>query len=556
MGPALRPPEGAAGSAAPAIFIGLFAAFGGILYGYDTGTIGGIITMTYWRNNFSMGYVNPHGDLDVTANQTAEIVSILSAGTFFGALASSAFGDLFGRRQGLIVSCFIFIAGVIMQSASVAIPLFVAGRFFAGLGVGLVSSLVPLYQSETAPNWIRGTVVGTYQLAITLGLLLASIVNNATKNRMDSGSYRIPIAVQFAWALILIVGMYCLPESPRYLVKSGKHNDAQKSLARLRRLDPEHQQLILEFQEIQENFEHEKMLEGGKPATYLDCFRTSNSVRKRLITGCVLQSLQQLVGINFIFYYGTRFFQSSGIHNPFVIALITNIVNVCSCLPGLYLIDKWGRRPLLLWGAVGMCVTQLIVASVGTAIGLGDETANKTLITFVCVYIFFFECSWGPVAWVVTGELYPLRVRAKCMSMTTASNWLLNWAIAYATPYLVDEGPGNADLGTKVFFIWGGFCAVATAFVFCFIYETKGLALEEVDQLYVRCEQPWKQTKRSTSAGKSDDAEQSRKGQGQRLQNMPVLANTHELESVRTFNSIRKETDGRIESLGSRSRES
>ena len=312
-------------------------------------------------NLFSTGYINDHGLRDVTSSQSSQIVSILSAGTFFGALGAAVIADRLGRRWSLIVSCWVFNAGVIMQTAATSIPLFTAGRFFAGFGVGLVSALstylkppfhnmtdiyiVPLYQSETAPKWIRGVIVGSYQLAITIGLLLAAIINNATHKRQDTGSYRIPIAVQFAWSLVLIIGMFLLPETPRYLIRSGNYNGAVASLAKLRRLPITHEAIIQEIDEIQANHEYELTL--GK-ASYLDCLK--GNVGKRLATGCLLQGLQQLTGINFIFYYGTQYFKNSGIKNAFVISMITSAVNTLSTLPGLWAIDKWGRRPLLLWG--------------------------------------------------------------------------------------------------------------------------------------------------------------------------------------------------------------
>ncbi|KAJ5355166.1 Major facilitator-type transporter ecdD [Penicillium cataractarum] len=485
MGFALKKPDDAVGSAAPAIIIGLFVAFGGVLFGYDTGTISGILAMKKWREMFSTGYVNPKDGLpDVTSSQSSMIVSLLSAGTFFGALGAAPIADYFGRRIGMILDTFVFCFGVILQTASTSIPLFVAGRFFAGLGVGLLSATIPLYQSETAPKWIRGTIVGAYQLAITIGLLLAAIVNNSTKDRMDTGCYRIPVAVQFAWAIILVAGMIILPETPRFLIKKDRYEDATKALARLRRVDVNDPAIVEELSEIQANHEFELRL--GK-ATYLEILR--GSIGKRLATGCGIQALQQLAGVNFIFYYGTTFFQNSGIQNSFVITLITNIINVVSTFPGLYMVEKWGRRPLLMFGAVGMCVSQLIVAIVGTA--ASSTVANKVLIAFVCVYIFFFASSWGPVAWVVTGELFPLKARAKCLSITTATNWLLNWAIAYATPYMVNSGPGNANLQSKVFFIWGGFCFICALFVYTCIYETKGLSLEQVDELYAKVPRAW-----------------------------------------------------------------
>ncbi|OAL07174.1 general substrate transporter [Phaeosphaeriaceae sp. SRC1lsM3a] len=487
MGMMLKKPEGAAGSAFPAIMVGLFVAFGGVLFGYDTGTIGGILGMKYWRDTFSTGYRNKDGDLDITAEQSSLIVSILSAGTFFGALTAAPSADFLGRRLGLVACNIVFCVGVILQTIATDIPVFVAGRFFAGYGVGMISATIPLYQSETAPKWIRGVIVGAYQLAITIGLLLAAIVDNATKDRYDSGSYRIPVAVQFAWAIILFVGCIFLPETPRWFIKKGRPENAAKSLSKLRRLPLDHPSLVEELAEITANHEYELSL--GK-ATYLDCFK--GNLGKRLLTGCLLQSLQQLTGVNFIFYYGTSFFQRAGFSEPFIISMITSSVNVASTFPGLYLVEKWGRRNLLLFGAIGMAVCQFIVAITGTVAGVDNQSAQKALVAFVCIYIFFFACSWGPVAWVVTGEIFPLKVRAKSLSMTTASNWLLNFAIGYATPYMVNDGPGNANMGAKVFFVWGGCCFICIFFVWAMIYETKGLSLEQVDELYGKVDKAWK----------------------------------------------------------------
>ncbi|KAF1969193.1 general substrate transporter [Bimuria novae-zelandiae CBS 107.79] len=487
MGLMIQKPKDAAGAAWPAILVGLFVAFGGVLFGYDTGTIGGILGMKYWRHEFSTGYINKvDGEPDVSSSQTSLIVSILSAGTFFGALTAAPVADAVGRVLGLVACCVVFCLGVILQTAATDIPMFVAGRFFAGYGVGMISATIPLYQSETSPKWIRGAIVGCYQLAITIGLLLAAIVDNATKNHNNSGSYRIPIAVQFAWAIIIFIGCIFLPETPRWYIKKGQPEKAARSLSKLRRLDVEHPALLEELAEITANHEYELSL--GK-ATYLDCFK--GNIGYRLLTGCLLQSLQQLTGVNFIFYYGTKFFQNAGFDNPFIISMITSSINVGSTFPGLYMVEKWGRRNLLLFGAIGMAVCQFIVAITGTVVGTSNQAAQNAMISFVCIYIFFFACSWGPVAWVVTGELFPLKVRAKSLSMTTASNWLLNFAIGYATPYMVNDGPGNANLGAKVFFIWGGCCFVCIFFVWGMIYETKGLALEQVDELYAKVPHAW-----------------------------------------------------------------
>ncbi|KAH0494799.1 hypothetical protein TgHK011_008388 [Trichoderma gracile] len=503
-------PDDEAGASWVAILMGFFVAFGGVLYGYDTGTISGIMAMPYFKDLFSTGYRNPNGELDITATQESAIVSILSAGTFFGALASPLLADFLGRRPALMISTWVFNLGVILQTIATAIPMFLAGRFFAGFGVGLISALIPLYQSETAPKWIRGAIVGAYQLAITIGLLLAAVVNNATANRPDSGSYRIPIAVQFAWSLVLFVGMIFLPETPRFLVRSGKLEKAKAALSRIRRLGPEHEALAAELGQIRANLEAESSV---RKATYADCFR--RPMLKRQFTGMALQALQQLTGINFIFYYGTRYFQNSGVSSGFTIGMITAGINVASTIPGLLAIDRWGRRPLLLLGAVGMCVSQLVVAVVGTVstgqrpsgeIFVKSLAGQQAAVAFVCVFIAFFASTWGPLAWVVTGEIYPLATRAKALSMTTATNWLFNWAIAYSTPYLVNYGPGYANLQSKIFFVWFGACFLCIALVWFFIYETKGLSLEEVDELYAevkvaRKSTTWKPTPRLEAVG-------------------------------------------------------
>lgn len=229
-------------------------------------------------------------------DRVALIVSILSVGTFVGALSAGYVSDKLGRKYGIIISAMIpFNLGVALQTAATEQIMFIMGRLFAGFGVGLISAQIPMYQSETLPKWIRGTIVGCYQLCITIGLFLAAIVSYCTKDRDDSGSYRIPLAIQFAWALILSGGLAFLPETPRYLIKVGKDAKALKSLVFLRRLPADSPHVLAELEEIKANYEYEKSL---GTASYVECFR--GNMGKRTLTGIVLQSLQQLVGINFI----------------------------------------------------------------------------------------------------------------------------------------------------------------------------------------------------------------------------------------------------------------
>lgn len=484
--------EKKAGSTWMGIFVGLFAALGGLLFGYDTGTISGIMAMPYVLEHFprSKGAkLLPPSERKFTSGESSLIVSILSVGTFLGALMAPFFSDTIGRRWTLILSSLVvFNLGIILQTASTSIPLLCAGRAIAGCGVGLVSACIPLYQSECVPKWIRGAVVSCYQFAITLGIFLAACINQGTKDRKDTGSYRIPISIQIIWALLLGGGLLFLPETPRFWVSKGQADKAKNSLSRLRRLPVDHPDLLSEYDEIKASFDYE-MSHGT--STWIDCFSTNNKQRKRLITGVFLQAFQQLTGVNFIFYYGTPFFKSAGIENPFIISIATNIVNMFMTFPGVILIEVIGRRKLLLGGAVGMCVSELLIAIIGVAVSETNKSANKVLVAFTCTFIASFAATWGPGCWAVIGEIFPLRTRAKSIAMSTASNWLWNWAIAFATPYLVDPGKGNANLGRKVFFIWGGCNFLCGLFAYCFVYETKGLSLEQCDELYDNVDQAW-----------------------------------------------------------------
>lgn len=341
-----------------------------------------------------------------------------------------------------------------------------------------------------APKWIRGTLVCFYQLSITIGLLTASIVNMLTAEMKGAAAYQIPLGLQFTWAVVLSLGLLVLPETPRYLIKRGLKDAAAVSLSRLRRLDRLHPALLEELAEIEANHEYELAL---GPATYKDVIFGTPHLGRRTLTGCGLQMLQQLTGVNFIMYYGTTFFVGAGIQNAFLISLIINIVNTISTIPALFVIEAWGRRKVLIYGAVAMAICQLLIASFTAAVGKSmPTTANQILIIFLCIDIFFFAASWGPVAWVITSEIYPLKVRAKSMSISTASNWLLNFGISYGSPYMVEEGSGYADMGTRVFFVWGAFCAVAAVFVWAMVFETSKISLEQIDEMYERVQFAWK----------------------------------------------------------------
>jgi sugar porter (SP) family MFS transporter len=360
------------------------------------------------------------------------------------------------------MGCAIYMIGVVLQVASHGLGLIVAGRLIAGLGVGFESAIVILYMSEICPRKVRGALVAGYQFCITIGLLLASCINYGTKGIDNTGSYRIPIGIQFIFGIVLGGGLFFLPDSPRYFVKRGNVEAARSALARLRGQPADSNYIEAELSEIVANEEYERSMipTSGWVSGWANCFKGSlwkqNSNLRKTILGTSLQMMQQWTGVNFIFYYSTPFLQSTGaIGNAFLISLIFTLVNVCSTPLSFWTVERFGRRPLLIWGALGMLICQFIVAIIGVTAGFnkthtipspagGDPltranniSAVNAQIAFIAIFIFFFASTWGPGAWILIGEVFPLPIRSRGVALSTASNWLWNTIIAVITPYMV-----------------------------------------------------------------------------------------------------------------------
>lgn len=471
-----------------AVVVGLVAAVGGFLYGYDTGLINDILEMPFVKDEFTTSGT-------FTVHQRSLVTGILSLGTFCGALMAPLISDSYGRKFSIIISsALIFNAGNVLQVASKEINMLCIGRAISGVSVGILSASVPLYQAEASPRWVRGSIVYTYQWAITWGLLIASAICQGTKDIRNTGSYRIPVALQFLWSLILCLGMFFLPESPRFYVQKNNMQRAVKSLARLRRLPVHDEDLIEELVEIKANYDYE--LSFGK-TSYIDCFRSGGGRTKqrlRMLTGIGVQAFQQLSGINFIFYYGVNFFASSGLKDYYLMSFITYLVNTVFTIPGIVLIEVMGRRKLLIVGGIGMGIANLIIAIVGVTIG-NHETSGIICVSFSCVFICMFASTWGGGAWALTSDIFSIGIRQKAVSISAATNWLVNCILAFVTPYLIDTGHNTAALGNKIFFIWGGCNIIGAIFVYFIVYETQGLKLEEVDYMYLHCKNAFESTK-------------------------------------------------------------
>ncbi|KAL2118845.1 hypothetical protein VTJ04DRAFT_5804 [Mycothermus thermophilus] len=486
-----------------AYLICAFASFGGIFFGYDSGYINGVL-----GSKIFIEAVEGVGAKSISESNTSLIVSILSCGTFFGAVIAGDVADWIGRKWTVISGCLIYILGVVIQMfTGMGDPLgaIVAGRLIAGLGVGFESAIVILYMSEICPRKVRGALVAGYQFCITIGIMLAACVVYATEGRPDTGSYRIPIAIQFAWALILAGGLACLPDSPRYFVKKGMLDRATDALSRLRGQPRDSHYIQIELAEIVANEEYERQLIPSTTwfGSWAACFKGSvfkpNSNLRKTILGTSMQMMQQWTGVNFIFYYSTPFLKSTGaIENTFLISMVFTIINVCSTPISFWTVERFGRRSILFWGALGMLICQFLVAIIGVTVGFNythpsptDADPERTLannipavnaqIAFICIFIFFFASTWGPGAWIVIGEIFPLPIRSRGVGLSTASNWLWNTIIATITPYMVGENRG--DMKSSVFFVWGSLCTLAFLYTYFFVPETKGLSLEQVDKM-------------------------------------------------------------------------
>ena len=224
-------------------------------------------------------------------------------------------------------------------------------------------------------------------------------------------------------------------QSPRWLIKKNRDADAAHSLSRLPSLPSDDLEVVSELDEIRLNL---KQVEEIGEGSYLDCFRASeNRIRFRTLSGIFLQAFQQLTGINFIFYFGTTFFTNAGIHDPYLISIATSTVNVGMSIPGIWGVERFGRRRLLLVGAIGMTICEYTIAIIGSTTSQSNQSAQFAEVALVCFYIAFFASTWGPIAWVVIGEIFPLKIRAKAISLSTASNWAWNFAIAYASEYFL-----------------------------------------------------------------------------------------------------------------------
>ncbi|MDN5667255.1 MAG: sugar porter family MFS transporter [Renibacterium salmoninarum] len=444
-----------------AIRISVIASLAGFLFGYDTAVIAGAIG--FLTQNFGLGPV-----------QTGFAVSSALIGCVIGAAVSGWIGDRLGRRKTL------FLAGALYSLSAIGAALawdfdsFWIARVVGGLGIGL-SAIVPAYISEISPANIRGRLTSVYQLAITVGILTIYIVNNAIASSGDSQwqittSWRFMLGSELIPAVLFLILLLALPESPRWLMARGQDRQAE---AILRKLDAsmEARELMVE---IREDLDHEQQ---------------SKAVRifgRKLIgitlLACAIAALQQFVGINVIIYYGTSLLGQMNVADPFLQQVLIGSVNVVATLLGMALVDRWGRRPLLVLGGAGVTV---MIAVVGFA-NL-TQTTGPWVMIFIVGYVVVFAATLGPVAWLIIAELAPSLARAKVVALATMVLWTANVLVAQTFP-MINESRVNVEVfnGALPYFVYAVFGVLMLLVSWFAVKETKGLSLEKLSRRAVR----------------------------------------------------------------------
>jgi len=380
----------------PRVFaMALVVSIGGLIFGYDTGQISGFVAMPDFLNRFA----DKPGPA-FSNSREGTIVGLLSIGTLVGALCSAPIADRFGRRVCIVTWNLVFVIGVIVQISTTDKWYQIAiGRWVAGLGVGGLSVLTPMYQSETAPRQVRGALVSCYQLFITFGIFLADCINFGTHTDPGARSWKLPMGIGFIFPAIMGTGICFLRESPRWDYRHGKIDRARTTIAKSYGVSENHYEVHREMREIKEKLDAEQA--GGGQHKWYEVF-TGPRMAYRTLLGVTLQALQQLTGANFFFYYGTTVFASVGLSDSFLTAIILGVVNFGMTVPGLYVVEHFGRRRALITGGLWMFMCFLIFASIGHFMlqaGRDTKVAGDVMIIFACLFIAGYAMTWGPIVW-------------------------------------------------------------------------------------------------------------------------------------------------------------
>ncbi len=438
----------------------LIASMAGLLFGYDTAVIAGALT---WLPKY----------FNLNATQIGWAVSSALVGCVLGALISGNIGNKIGRKKTLLIAALCYSISALGSAFAWDFSSFWLFRILGGFGIGL-SAVVPLYISEISPKEKRGQLASLYQLSITAGILVVYFVNylisqNASEEWGLSTAWRVMLGSEIIPAGLFTILLLTLPESPRWLVMTGRVDEAKDTLIFLH--GSNNVNVDEHITTIKEAIEKEKRHQ----ATSI----WNPKVRPILIIACLIAILQQAVGINVIIYYGTKLMSDIGIggeNGAFIQSVLVGAVNFGATFIAIFLIDRWGRKPLMLIGTLGVSATIFLI---GLALYFGHM--GTWLLPVILAYIIFFAATLGPIAWVWISELSPIAARAQVVSVAVLCLWLSNILVSQTFPMMNDSLLNKESFnGSLPFFIYGIFGVIFFIFVAKFIPETKGRSLEEI----------------------------------------------------------------------------
>ncbi|KAF2110347.1 general substrate transporter [Lophiotrema nucula] len=487
--------------------IACFACLGGLLYGYNQGVFSGVLTMTSFKEHMG-NYIEDEATLTWNSSKQGWLVSILELGAWLGTMYSGFLAEILSRKYAILVNVGVFIIGVVVQTTAITgtgASSILGGRFVTGMGVGSLSMIVPMYNAEIAPPEVRGALVGLQQLSITLGIMISFWIDYGTNfiggtgRGQHNGAWLLPLCLQLVPAVLLGVGMIFMPFSPRWLVHHNREAEARSVLARLRGLSQDHELIELEYAEIKaqslfekktlaENFPHLQDMSVGSVAKLqfvaIGSLFTSKAMFKRVIVATLTMFFQQWTGINAVLYYAPTIFQNLGLNGTAVSLLATGVVGIVmfiATIPAVLWVDSWGRKPTLITGAIGMASCHFIIAAIVGQFQ-HDWPAHKGAgwgaVVMVWLFVIHFGYSWGPCAWIVVAEIWPLSNRPYGIALGASSNWMNNFIVGQVTPDMLR----TMTYGTYIFF--GLLTTGGAVFIWLFFPETKGLSLEEMDLLF------------------------------------------------------------------------
>lgn len=461
--------------------LAVLLACGGFIFGYDTGTISGFLCMESYIKSF--GIDDGSGNFTMPVIRSGLLVSMFSIGAMVGALSSSKAVDTYGRLKTISFYNLLYCIAVIVQLTSFTSWVQVMlGRLIAGISVGAFCVTIPMLISESVPTDLRGSAVSSFQLMITFGILVGNVFCYVFRNVTDTTSFKIPLGLSLSFSVVLFGVLIFMPESPRYLLCQGNVEGARNSLSKTCRMPADSEYIHKEVELMDKSVQADK--QAGE-ATWSDLIVGKPRIFYRLCIGLTLLATQQLCGANYFFYYGTALFNSIGSGNSYANAMILSGVNLACTIFGMFLVSKFSRRFVLMLGSFTMFLAFIIFGSLGSfalvdANGTTNTAVGKCMIFFACVFILGFAATWAPLAFVVISEIFPQRIRSKGMSLATCALWLWNFLIGFFTPMI------TSVIGYKYGYVFSGCILFSLFFIYFGLHETKGMTLEEIDQMYAK----------------------------------------------------------------------